>query len=132
MFGPKLDSKSYTTFLLIVIGVLLSLNLFAQMSVPDRDTTIDSRYDMTLGQRDIAASNQAVAASTDRVAAANQAIAQSLQAIANAIEGRSSFDVNVTMADEGSAAVPGQPVASDPEAETVVEERGRFQLRTPE
>ncbi len=104
MFGPKLDSKSYTTFLLIVIGVLLSLNLFAQMGTTPT-------YDTTAATDRIAQSNQAVAAATERVAAANLEIAQGLQAIAMAIQNKRELDVNVKMSEggAGSSATEASP-----------------------
>jgi len=130
MFGPKLDSKSYTTFLLIVIGVLLSLNLFAQIEVPIRDPAREERYDSTAAQRDVAASSQAIAAATDRVAAANMAIAQALESIANAIDAKSEFEVNVTMPENGAAttATPAPP-AADGEEPADEPELGSIRLR---
>jgi hypothetical protein len=99
MFGPKLDAKSYTTFLLIVIGVLLSINLFAQMG-----TRTEERFDSTAVWREVANSNAAVASATDRVAISNQSIADAIRELAAAVNTKRSFDVNVTMTGEGEAA----------------------------
>src|SRR5690606_29936787 len=123
MFGPKLDSKSYTTFLLIVIGVLLSLNLFAQMGTTPT-------YDTTAATDRIAQSNQAVAAATERVAAANLEIAQGLQAIAMAIQNKRELDVNVKMLEggAGSSATEASP-APAPADEAPEPEQPRGTLR---
>jgi cytoskeletal protein RodZ len=114
MFGPKLDAKSYTTFLLIVIGVLLSINLFAQIGAP----RTEERFDSTAVWREVANSNAAVASATDRVAVSNQSIAEAIRELAAAVNGKRALDVNVTMAEDGQAAVTTTaPADADAELE---------------
>lgn len=125
MFGPKLDSKSYTTFLLIVIGVLLSLNLFAQMGTTPT-------YDTTAATDRIAASNQAVAAATERVAAANLEIAQGLQAVAQAIQAKREFDVNVNTTEGAAGASSAGASAPPTEGVAPEDEQPRGSLRLSE
>jgi hypothetical protein len=83
MFGPKLDPRSYTTLLLVVIAVLLALNLFAQPGA--RQPTYDLRS---------ADPTAAVAEATAQVAAANREIAAALQSVAAAI---SAIDFNINV-----------------------------------
>ncbi len=126
MFGPKLDSKSYTTFLLIVIGVLLSINLFAQVGTP----RTEERFDSTATWREVAAANSAVASATLQVAASNQAIADAIRQLAGSVDAKRALNVTVTMAGEGEAfpAEGGASAGLDPSAD---EEgpRGSLQVR---
>lgn len=97
MFGPKLEARSYTTLLLVVIAVLLALNLSAQR-------TGQESYDIR--QADPSA---AVAASTSQVAEANRQIAGALNEVAAAIRGIKHLQVTVILPkeDETGTAAPG-------------------------
>ncbi|MDX2175328.1 MAG: hypothetical protein SF028_02550 [Candidatus Sumerlaeia bacterium] len=105
MVGPKLDARAYTTLLLAVIAVLLTVNIVAQSSV---DRSAQSTPAATLE----------VAAATREVARSNEQVARSLSDIATAIRGLK-FEVNVpppmaaAPAATGGTDIGGAPAAGD-------------------
>jgi len=72
MIGPKLDARSYTNLILVVIALLLAINLIAQ---PQSKTLYTPEAEAT----------QQVAAAVNQVAASNQQIAQALNRVADSI-----------------------------------------------
>lgn len=84
MFGPKLDARSYTTFLLMVIAVLLSISLFAQQT-PATRPNVATVGEVSAAGSSIASATSEVAAATREVAAANREIATALRLVATAI-----------------------------------------------
>ncbi len=81
MFGPKLEARSYTTLLLIVVASLLTLNLAAQLNTDD-----DTAYSDAGASRQVARANQSIADATREVARSNQAIADSIGTLATAVK----------------------------------------------
>ncbi len=73
MIGPKLDARSYTNLILVVIALLLALNLVAQQ--PPSSTLYTPE----------AQAIQQVATSVSQVAASNQQVAASLNSVADSI-----------------------------------------------
>ncbi|MBX3729054.1 MAG: hypothetical protein KF858_07695 [Candidatus Sumerlaeia bacterium] len=104
MFGPKLDPRSYTTLLLVVIAVLLALNLVAQ------PTGRQPAYDLRSADP-----TAAVAEATAQVAAANREIAAALQSVAAAI---SAIDFNINVEAPKTGATGTTPAAGSLSATT--------------
>lgn len=105
MIGPKLDARSYTTLLLVVVACLLTLNLAAQIdfssrSVRAQENPVDRATD--------AGATQAVAAANSEIAAANREIAASIRALAQAV---SRLELKVEMPAGGHAG-GSSPVAT--------------------
>lgn len=86
MIGRKLDARSYTVMLLMVVSVLLALNLFAQD---------DKSSYAGLGQ---------VASALDGVANANASIAASIDGLAAAV---SALDLSLEVPEGGAAGALG-------------------------
>lgn len=106
MFGPKLDSRSYTTLLLVVIASLLTINLFAQLGTRSERTMASREYNLNEADP-----GGAVADATLEVAEANRQIAAAIDALAGAV---SRLELTV----HTGAGAPGQaPVASSAPAE---------------
>ncbi len=123
MFGPKLDPRSYTTLLLVVIATLLSLNLFAQLSSRNDNTSYSE-----------AETTKLVADATRDVAAANREIAAALDRVANAVS-KLEMKVNVDAGGSSSSAAPastpsssGEPTIITPGNEDDWEYEGTFEL----
>lgn len=99
MFGPKLEPRSYTTFLLVVVAVLLTLNLFAQR----RDVSLDGPVNVgrTLSA-DVSEPEalREIARSITTVAQSNQAIADSIRQLSGAV---AALKLNVTVPAAGSS-----------------------------
>ncbi len=74
MIGPKLDARSYTNLILVVIAVLLALTLVAQ-----QQPASSALYTPE------AQAIQQVASSVSQVAASNQQLANSLNRVADSI-----------------------------------------------
>ena len=55
MFGPKLEARSYTTLLLVIIASLLTFSLTAQYEMQDRG---EAEYSDVAASRDVAAALQ--------------------------------------------------------------------------
>lgn len=111
MFGPKLDARSYTTFLLMVIAVLLSISLFAQPGTTR--PSVASVGEVSSAGSAVASATSEVAAATREVAAANKEIAAALRQVAAALK----------------ELKPGAPAAAPgAEAPTAAEEEGTVQL----
>lgn len=111
MFGPKLDARSYTTFLLMVIAVLLSISLFAQPTTSSRPN-VASVGEVSGAGNAVAAATREVAAATKEVAASNREIASALRQVAAALA-----------AQKGAAATPAADAAA-PAAAPVVDADG--------
>jgi len=103
MFGARLDARSYTTLLLVVVASLLTLNLMAQYG----SNTRDDDYSDAGASRDIASATREVAASTKAVAESNRAIAQAITELARAVR-----DAGSEVAGKEPAPAADVPVAS--------------------
>ena len=107
MIGRQLNAQSCTMLLLVVVGVLLSLNLYAQYGT--RQGEDPALFNTRDSQREVAVAAQNLASATDRVAQANQQIAQSLDKVAKAISG---LKLEVNLGEAGSVAPPSGDTSS--------------------
>jgi len=109
MVGPKLDARTYTTLVLTVIAVLLTLNLVTAQSGKQ------TLYTDAAANADIAAAVREVADANLKIAESNGRIADSIDNLARAV-GKVKLEVNTGDSDssspaaasteEGSAAAP--------------------------
>jgi len=118
MFGPKLEPRSYTTLLLVVVGSLLTLNLMAQYGSRDSD---EADYSDAGASREVAAATSQVAAATERVAESNQAIADAIRDLAKAVQ-----DLDFPTSE--SAGTGGENAPDDIDPSTQFEYEGSFEL----
>ncbi len=107
MVGPKLDARSYTTLLLTVIAVLLTLNLVDAQSGGKQVFQTDAA-----ASADIAAATREVAAANLKIADSNGRIADAIDDLARAV-GKVKLEVNT--GDSGGSSAPA--ATSDEEGE---------------
>ncbi|MEQ8819798.1 MAG: hypothetical protein RLY93_06105 [Sumerlaeia bacterium] len=98
MIGPKLEARSYTNLLLIALILMLALNLFAQRTIPNRNS-LSNEDDVT--RSEVSASLE-VASATREVARANQAIADAIKDLSRSV-GALEMNVNVAAPGSGSS-----------------------------
>lgn len=110
MVGPKLDARTYTTLVLTVIAVLLTLNLVTAQSGKQQTLYTDAA-----ANADIAAATREVAASNLKIAESNAKIADSIDNLARAVgkvklevktDGSGSSAPTSSADDEGESAAP--------------------------
>ena len=107
MIGKTLNARSYTTLLLVVVGVLLALNLFAQRA----GTTIGTANNTDRTDLSDSSAIREVAAATREVAQSNREIARSIDNLARAVGG---LDMSVTVNNsEGDSTAPSGATVSN-------------------
>ena len=118
MFGPKLDPRSYTTLLLIVIACLLTFNLMAQRGT----TAVEANEYSEVG------STAEVASATREVARANREIAAAISELASAVNSLELVVQAGETAPAGGAAQGAAPAdANSPEAYESIDPDEEFQ-----
>lgn len=127
MIGRKLDAQSYTVLLLVVVGVLLSFNLYAQLN---QRATTGTEIDRQFSRTDTGEATRAVAQATQAVADSNLQIASAIQELARAVADLEMV-VNVGEGAEGTTTRSGGAAAETaegarPTGPTTVQ--GRFEL----
>lgn len=137
MFGPRLDARSYTTMLLVVIASLLTLNLMAQYGASSSSSDARNREDYSDAgsNRDIATATREVAASTKAVADSNRAIADAIRELADAVreagaaddDSHGTMDIAPVASDAPPAAATGEQAPAVP-AEPKAGYEGKFEL----
>lgn len=122
MIGPKLDPRSYTTLLLVVIASLLAFNLFAQLNNDTRPSAVSDNLSDADASRE-------VARATERVADANQEIAKAISQLASAV---AAIDFKIEMPSAGNsapAAATAEPAGQAEPTEDEMKPEGKFEIK---